>query len=130
MMSMSDTSTRLKFIRKKLKIQIIINLCMYNVTLTLEPISSAMAMQNLHFLKAEARALYPPRDQLARLSAHTTLIVPRKLCCSPCIAILMPSSYSTKILIIVPNNITSSSFITLFINGSNTLSIPYFWSTE
>lgn len=53
---------------------------MYNVTLTLEPISSAMAMQNLHFLKAEARALYPPIDQLASLSAHTTLIVPRKLC--------------------------------------------------
>lgn len=53
---------------------------MYNVTLTLEPISSSMAMQNLHVLKAEARALYPPIDQLASLSAHTTLIVPRKLC--------------------------------------------------
>lgn len=56
---------------------------MHGNVLTFDDISSATAKQNRHFLRADTSALQPPRYQLARLSAHTILVLPRKVCVVP-----------------------------------------------
>ena len=61
--------------------------------LTLHFMSSATDIQNRHFLNAEAKALYPPSIQLARLSAQSMLILPRNLHSLPLTVNLIPSSY-------------------------------------
>ena len=52
-------------------------LIMYMYTCTFVCMSSSTAMQYWHFRKAEARALNPPMLHDARLSADTTVSVPR-----------------------------------------------------
>lgn len=55
--------------------------------------STDVAIQKRHFLLADARALYPPIAQLAKLSAETIVIVPRKLAFIPLTTKLTPCSY-------------------------------------
>ena len=61
---------------------------------TLVCVSSLVAIQCLHILKALQLSLNPPRSKLPKLSADITAIVPQMLICCPSKLNSTPFSYT------------------------------------
>lgn len=106
-----------------------------HIMLTLVCICSSVAMQYLHFLNAEFRALYPPISWEARLSADTTVRVPLNTSPSPMVTPSCRVKYVCQICIHLNNTLTITMHVPLTfskvfrssITGANTSSIPYSW---